>query len=43
MSMHKLSTIIVRNTDLLYLAVQQAIQFLPNIMVSRMVDKSFHT
>lgn len=26
---------------ILYLAVQQAIQFLPNIMVSRMVDKEF--
>lgn len=39
----QITVLLLTRNFILYLAVQQAIQFLPNIMVSRMVDRSFHT
>ena len=37
----QITVLLLTRNFILYLAVQQAIQFLPNIMVSRMVDKEF--
>ena len=37
----QITVLLLTRNFILYLAVQQVIQFLPNIMVSRMVDKEF--
>lgn len=37
----QIAVLLLTGNFILYLAVQQVVQFLPNIIVSRMVDKEF--